>query len=100
MLTQSTPLKKHPLTAAQEAELTTFEENIRNLESGGLDPDDFKRFRLENGVYGIRGTTDEHMIRVKIKWGDLNADQLDVLANIADRYANPKCAHVTTRQNQ
>jgi sulfite reductase beta subunit-like hemoprotein len=83
---------------AQEAEIALFEENIRQLESGALDGDDFKRFRLENGCYGIRGTTDEHMIRIKVKWGKLNADQLDTLADIAEAYATPKCGHVTTRQ--
>src|SRR5438045_9661872 len=91
-------LYRHALTPAQEAELTLFEENIRQLESGALDSDDFRRFRLENGIYGIRNTTDEHMVRIKIKWGNLTADQLDTLAEIAEAHATPKCAHVTTRQ--
>lgn len=86
------------MSAPHEAEIKLFEENIRLLESGALDSDDFRRFRLENGIYGIRNTTDEHMVRIKIKWGNLNADQLDALADIAEAYATPKCAHVTTRQ--
>ena len=89
---------KHIPTAVEEAELKLFEDNIRLLESGALDSDDFRRFRLENGIYGIRNTTDEHMVRIKIKWGNLNADQLDALADIAEKYATPKCSHVTTRQ--
>src|SRR3954464_6263975 len=93
-----TPSQKHVLTPAQQAELAMFEENIRQLESGALDGDDFKRFRLENGCYGIRGTTDEHMIRIKVKWGVMTADQLDQVADIAEAYATPKCGHVTTRQ--
>src|SRR5436853_7476610 len=95
--TRSSPVKL-PLTPVQEAELKLFEENIQKLESGALDSDDFKRFRLENGCYGIRGTTDEHMIRIKVKWGNLSADQLDRLADVAEAYATPKCGHVTTRQ--
>src|SRR5258708_31991662 len=87
-----------PLSSAQEAELKLFEDNIRQLESGALDSDDFRRFRLENGIYGIRNTTDEHMVRIKIKWGNFNADQLDTLADIAEAYATPQCGHVTTRQ--
>ena len=86
------------LQAVQEAELGLFEENIRQLDAGKLDSDDFKRFRLENGCYGIRGTTDEHMVRIKIKWGNLTADQLDAVADVAENYANPKAGHVTTRQ--
>src|SRR4029077_3197387 len=89
---------KTPLTPVQETELKLFEENIKKLESGALDSDDFRRFRLENRIYGIRNTTDEHMVRVKIKWGNLNADQLDTLADIAEAFATPKCGHVTTRQ--
>src|SRR5450755_1086859 len=91
-------IPKHVLAPAQEAELKFFEENIRKLESGALDSDDFRRFRLENGIYGIRNTTDEHMVRIKEKWGNLTADQLDVLADIAETNATPKCAHITTRQ--
>src|SRR6476659_6709700 len=91
-------IAKVPIAPAQEAELKIFDENIQKLESGALDSDDFRRFRLENGIYGIRNTTDEHMVRVKIKWGNLNADQLDFLAEVAENHATPKCAHVTTRQ--
>src|SRR6266850_8272312 len=97
MLTKETP-KRFVLTPIQEAEIAAFEANIRQLDAGSMDPDDFKRFRLENGCYGIRGTTDEHMIRIKVKWGNLTADQLDALADIAEAYATPKCGHVTTRQ--
>src|SRR5882672_8037067 len=89
---------RHTLTPVQDAEIKLFEENIRSLESGSLDSDDFRRFRLENGIYGIRNTTDEHMVRIKLKWGNLTADQLDTLADIAETHATPKCAHVTTRQ--
>src|ERR1700720_1955299 len=95
--TRPSPVKV-PLTPVQEAELKLFEENIQKLESGALDSDDFRRFRLENGIYGIRNTTDEHMVRIKIKWGNLTADQLDALADLAEAYATPKCSHVTTRQ--
>jgi sulfite reductase (ferredoxin) len=93
-----TPLPKQPIPAAQAVEIASFTERIRDLEAGQLDSEDFRKFRLNNGIYGIRGTTDEHMIRVKVKWGNFNADQLDALADIAETYATPKCCHVTTRQ--
>src|SRR5580765_4396759 len=38
------------------------------------------------------------MMRIKIKWGVMTADQLDQVADIAEAYATPKCGHVTTRQ--
>ena len=84
---------------SQLEELQRFAEQIQRLADGELDPDDFKKFRLENGVYGIRGTTDEHMIRVKISYGVLTADQMDIFADVAEHHADPKVAHITTRQN-
>jgi len=89
---------KAEIPAAQLAEIAQFDENIRRLEAGALDTEHFRRFRLNNGIYGIRYTTDEHMVRVKIMWGNVTADQLDALADVAEQFATPKCAHVTTRQ--
>ncbi|MBI3315563.1 MAG: nitrite/sulfite reductase, partial [Candidatus Omnitrophica bacterium] len=86
------------LSPEHEAEIRRFEVEIDRLEKGELDPDDFRRFRLENGVYGIRGTTDRHMIRIKIRYGLLNALQLECIADIAEKYAPNQLAHVTTRQ--
>ena len=56
------------------------------LQSGQRDPDEFKRFRLENGVYGIRGTTDRHMVRIKIRHGALTSEQLETIADIAEQF--------------
>src|SRR3989338_8997871 len=86
------------LSPEQEAEIQRFEKEIARLEKGELDPDDFKKFRLENGVYGIRGTMDRHMIRIKIRYGNMNALQLECIADIADKYAPNKLTHITTRQ--
>ena len=81
-----------------EAEILRFQREIARVEKGELDPDDFKKFRLENGVYGIRGQMDRHMVRIKVRFGALNALQLERLADIAEKYAPNKLAHVTTRQ--
>src|SRR3989338_686722 len=86
------------LLPEEEAEIARFKAEIAALEKGALDPDDFRRFRLNNGIYGIRGTTDRHMIRIKVRFGCLNALQLERVADIAEKYAPNKLAHVTTRQ--
>ncbi len=86
------------LLPEQEAEIKRFEVEIARLEKGELDPDDFKKFRLNNGVYGIRGAADRHMIRIKIRFGRMNALQLERMADITEKYAPNKLAHVTTRQ--
>ncbi len=81
-----------------EAEIQRFEREIARLESGALDPEDFRKFRLENGVYGIRGSDDRHMIRIKIRFGHINPLQLERIADITEKYAPNGLAHVTTRQ--
>ncbi|MBI3615130.1 MAG: nitrite/sulfite reductase [Candidatus Omnitrophica bacterium] len=83
---------------AQANEISRFEKEILRLEQQQLEPDDFKKFRLENGVYGIRGVMDEHMIRIKVRYGVMDADQLEAVADIVEKYATPKVGHVTTRQ--
>ena len=89
---------KHPLGPEQATEIKQFEDYIAQVEAGSMDTEEFRKFRLNNGIYGIRNTTDEHMIRIKLKWGHMTADQLDAMADMAERFATPKCAHVTTRQ--
>ena len=81
------------------AEILRFADEIERLDSGLADPDDFKRFRLENGVYGIRGAPDRHMIRVKIRFGEITPDQLETTADIADEFTPTRSVHLTTRQD-
>ena len=86
------------LLPEEEAEIQRFQVEIDRLEKGALDPDDFRRFRLNNGIYGIRGAENRHMIRIKIRYGNMNALQLERVADITEKYAPNKLAHVTTRQ--
>ncbi len=80
-------------------EIKKFEEMVIKFEKGEISSDDFKRFRLENGVYGIRGTMDVHMIRIKIPLGILNSEQLEAIAEATEKFAPLKIGHVTTRQD-
>lgn len=81
------------------SEIDRFVEEVDKLERGEITSEDFQRFRLENGIYGIRGATDLHMIRVKIPLGILNPEQLERMADAAERYAPKKIGHITTRQD-
>jgi sulfite reductase beta subunit-like hemoprotein len=90
--------KKYPLSQETTNEIERFKTEIRRLEAGERDEVHFKRFRLNNGVYGIRGVKDEHMIRIKMPFGNLTADQLEVVALVAEKYTPLKLSHVTTRQ--
>lgn len=82
---------------AQMEEIDTFDQFVERFWRGEVSPDEFKRFRLQNGIYGQR-QAGEQMVRVKIPWGGLTADQLELLAEIAAE--SPRgMGHVTTRQN-
>ncbi len=83
---------------AQSAEIDRLEVLIAGLERGEVDPAYFQRFRLKNGIYGIRGSSDHHMVRIKLPFGRANAEQLEAIADVAERYTPKGIAHVTTRQ--
>ncbi len=82
-----------------QKEIRWFAEHIERLEAGEIDEDDFKRFRLENGVYGIRGAQDMHMVRVKVRFGCITPHQLETLAAIAEQFTPHHRVHITTRQD-
>ena len=86
------------LLPEEEAEISRFEAEISRLQKGERDMDDFRKFRLNNGIYGIRGAENRHMIRIKMRWGNMNALQLERVADITEKFAPNKLAHVTTRQ--
>ena len=79
-------------------EIDRLEAEIARYLAGELDPDDFRRIRLWNGVYGQRHLTDVHMVRTKLPGGALSADALDAMADVADNWSRG-WGHITTRQN-
>src|SRR4051794_22072281 len=86
------------LTFASEAEIDEFVATLERFERGELTPDQWRQFRLVRGTYGQRQSGDAQMLRVKIPQGVLTADQLEALADVADRYSRG-FGHITTRQN-
>ncbi len=86
-----------PDSWADDQEIDTFDLFVKRFWSGEITPDEFKRFRLQHGVYGQR-QEGVHMVRVKIPWGGLTARQLERLAELAEE--SPRgVGHLTTRQN-
>jgi len=80
-----------------EAEISRYEENVKQFRSGQITADTFQRIRLQHGVYGQR-QDGVQMIRIKIPMGILRADQLEVIADLAEKIAHNN-AHITTRQD-
>ena len=81
-----------------ESEVQRFEAESARFQSGEQDNLEFTPFRLRQGVYGQR-QADVQMIRVKIPGGILTTDALNVLGDIAERYAPLGKGHITTREN-
>lgn len=74
---------------------------ISRLKKGEVTEDDFKKFRLQRGIYGQKQKPDIQMIRVKAPWGHLTSSQLRTLADVADKFPGEDrrgIAHITTRQ--
>src|SRR6266487_2270746 len=86
------------LSFASEADIDEFVTTLERYERGELTPDEWRQFRLVRGTYGQRQSGDAQMLRVKIPQGVLTADQLEALADVAERYSRG-FGHITTRQN-
>src|SRR5581483_310798 len=81
-----------------ESETEEFASKAAEFREGKIEAGDFRAWRLTRGIYGQR-QPDKQMIRVKIPFGGLTSDQLDVFADITERFAGSNKGHITTRQN-
>ena len=83
---------------AAVADIEKFERMLELYLKGEMDDDRFRIFRLNNGIYGQRQGGHNQMLRVKIPYGSLSPEQLEMMAHIADTYSRG-WGHITTRQN-
>jgi sulfite reductase (ferredoxin) len=79
-------------------ELDTYERTVGEYLDGRIDEDVFRVFRLNQGVYGQRQGGHNQMVRIKVPYGRLEPDQLEMLGYVASTYSRG-WAHLTTRQN-
>jgi len=91
------PIQTIPIPQEIIEEIETFEDEVARLQSGDTPMDIFKPFRLQYGIYGQR-QPDVQMIRIRVPFGGMTANQLRQVAEITDTYATG-VAHVTTRQD-
>ncbi len=98
MAAQASTLGRANTGFASPAEIDTFVETLGRFERGELDADAWRAFRLVAGTYGQRQNGDLSMLRAKIPQGILTAEQLEVVAGVAEDYSRG-FAHITTRQN-
>lgn len=79
-------------------EVRSVEEMVRLYREGKISEDEFRRFRLQHGMYGSRLNKDYTMVRIKIPAGILTPRQLVRIAKLSEDFSIGS-AHVTTRQN-
>lgn len=75
-----------------ETEVTKF------LKGEYATEEEFMAYRLIRGVYGQR-QTDAQMVRIKLPFGGITADELEVLGQVVEKYVPLQKGHVTTREN-
>ncbi|MBL8778532.1 MAG: nitrite/sulfite reductase [Acidimicrobiales bacterium] len=83
---------------AMSADIAKFEAQLARYQAGDLPEDVFRVFRLNNGIYGQRQGGTNQMVRVKIPYGSMLPEQLDMMGRLADEHSRG-WGHLTTRQN-
>ncbi|MFN8161868.1 MAG: nitrite/sulfite reductase [Solirubrobacterales bacterium] len=81
-----------------EREFDDFDTEAERFLAGGTPEEKFIGFRLKQGVYGQR-QPGVQMVRVKLPFGGVNPEQMEMFADVVERYAPLRKGHVTTRQN-
>jgi sulfite reductase (ferredoxin) len=79
-------------------DIEKFERLLVRYQAGELEEDRWRVFRLANGIYGQRQGANVQMVRVKIPYGSLRPEQLEMLGRVAREYSRG-WGHITTRQN-
>ncbi len=97
--TTTIDLRPRPVTDPDIlGDIAKFDEMLAKYLAGDVDEDVFRVFRLTNGIYGQRQGGRNQMIRVRMPYGSITADQLDMLGFVAQHYSR-QWGHITTRQN-
>jgi sulfite reductase (ferredoxin) len=86
------------IAGAIAADIAKFETVLAQYLAGEVEEDVFRIFRLNNGIYGQRQGGHHQMVRVKVPYGTLQPEQLEMLGRIGDVYSRG-WGHITTRQN-
>src|SRR3990172_4067247 len=79
-------------------EIDGFEERAKKFRIGDEEQTEFQLFRLSRGVYGQR-QEDNQMMRIKLPFGGITAEQMDALADVSEKYSGLERGHITTREN-
>ena len=79
-------------------EIDEFEGRAKKFRIGDEDQSTFQLYRLSRGTYGQR-QEDNQMMRIKLPYGGVTADQMDAMAEVSEIYSGLHRGHITTREN-
>ncbi len=80
-----------------EKDILDLGRKIEQFKDGAIHEDKFRALRLARGVYGQR-QQGVQMIRIKLPFGKVTANQLRRIATVSDEYSTGHL-HITTRQD-
>ncbi|MBL1293131.1 MAG: nitrite/sulfite reductase [Thiotrichales bacterium] len=86
------------MSLADFAEIDRYEESVNAFLNDEMDAARFMAYRLQHGCYGQR-QDGVHMLRIKLPGGNINADQIEAVADILGNYSQHNLAHISTRQD-
>jgi sulfite reductase (ferredoxin) len=98
LLAVPTTITTQPIDPDMQADIDKFRTILAGNQAGEISDDVFRVFRLNNGIYGQRQGGTNQMVRVKVPYGSMTPEQLDMLGFLVDHYSRG-WGHVTTRQN-
>ena len=81
-----------------EREFDDFDNEAEEFLAQRLPENEFIGFRLKQGVYGQR-QPDVQMVRVKLPFGGVTPEQMEMFGRVVETYAPLVKGHITTRQN-
>ncbi|CAN5505890.1 nitrite/sulfite reductase [soil metagenome] len=81
-----------------EQEFEDFDTEAASFLREEQSEEQFIGFRLKQGVYGQR-QPDVQMIRIKLPFGGVTPEQMDMLGDVVERWVPMEKGHITTRQN-
>ena len=92
------PLASSPIDPEMRSDIDKFVEMLERNRTGELSDEVFRVFRLNNGIYGQRQGGTNQMVRVKVPYGSMRPEQLEMIGWLVDNYSRG-WGHITTRQN-
>ena len=92
------PRSMAPIDPEMQADLDKYRQQYELFKAGELSEEVFRVFRLTNGIYGQRQGGTNQMVRVKVPYGSIKPEQLEMIGWLVDTYSRG-WGHITTRQN-